>query len=323
MAHKYQNKINLHKQNNTKPSAQVSGLNMITLQHIEKMKAVVKGRRYGGGGFPLVSGLSPGHSVPWRNVPGIMDHSTHRSSPFYNYLSKNAITRTTATIMEKSTVGKTSIKIIAPVIDYQIRRGDTFYLYNCNNFSSIKLTANSDLLSTHTSLQIVSTMFTRDQYFPGGSFIMPDSSLLFERATNAPNFKRIELSSTQYQNLNTSPLVLLAAQPDTLHIPLSATLLYKYDSTEMTRTDLFIGHNAISPVIGFYWSRYNEAFYRERDDMLIQMTVGTYNNTSSPGIPIIYRNNRGIGLPLALYTSANFTGTSGLTVLLYYKSIAI
>lgn len=250
-------------------------------------------------------------------------YSPGYTNPFYLFLCDNAICELSKKIKPGAA---TTINIANPTGHLGInllRKDDYFYIYNTTTYKSIRLQCKSDLADNATSITIPSTTFVMSDNYPPGSIVVPDYKVQTQRLSNVPNFKKYELTQTQYQNLNTSPLELLPATANVLHIPLSATLVYKHDSDEMTRADLFIGHNATSSVIGQYWSRYNEAFYRIRDSLLAQMTVGTYNTTTAPGIPLISARNNGVGLALKMYTSVNFTGTSGLTVYLYYKSIEV
>ena len=248
------------------------------------------------------------------------------TNPFYLFLCDNAICR----IGDKIKPGTvTSIDISNPsghLGSDLLRKGDYFWLYNTITYKSIRLQCDLDLADNATNVRIASTVFKFSDNYPPGSIIVPDYKVQTQRLSNVPLLKKIELNLTQYQNLASTPLVLLAAETDVLHIPFNATIIYKHDADEMTQANLYIGHNAPSTTVGRYWASIKSAFYRSRDPQLLQVSPGIYGAGISSNYNYIATKsdrNNGVGLALKLYGSANFTSTSTFTILLYYKSIAV
>ena len=232
-----------------KPSNQASGLPMRLTKKIKQLtNDIINPKRYST--YLLPSFPTDGSTTSdLRTEP--RDNNKDVSNPFYNYLMKNCITRISTTL-KSATVGTASISILAPGVDYLLRSGDTFYLYNRKTFKSMQLTCKVDLMSTDTSITITSTNFKRSDYYMAGSFIIANNQTITQRASNAPEFKRFDLTNAEYKALQSSPFTLLAAQVGKLHIPLNATIIYNYGANELTRSDLFIGYNSLSTTIGTY-----------------------------------------------------------------------
>ena len=307
-----------------KPSNQASGLPMRLTKKIKQLtNDIISTKRYS---TYLLPSFPTDGSTTSNLIREPRDNNKDLSNPFYNYLMKNCITRISTTL-KSATTGTTSISILAPGVDYLLRKGDTFYLYNRKSFKSMELTADADLMSTDTSITITSTNFKRSDYYMAGSFIIANNQTTIERVSNAPEFKRFNLTNAEYKALQSSPYTLLAAETGKLHIPINCTILYNHGADEMTMSDIYIGHNATSSTIGEYWASIADAFYRDRNSQLYQLSPGIYGAGSSSdhaNIPLKSNRNNAVGLALKLYGATNFTSASStITVLLYYKTIVI
>lgn len=307
-----------------KPSNQASGLPMRLTKKIKQLtNDIINPKRYS---TYLLPSFPTDGSTTSNLIREPRDNNKDLSNPFYNYLMKNCITRISTTL-KSATTGTTSISILAPGVDYLLRKGDTFYLYNRKSFKSMELTADANLMSTDTSITITATNFKRSDYYMAGSFIIANNQTIIERASNAPEFKRFDLTNAEYKALQSSPFILLAAETGKLHIPLNATILYNHGANEMTRSNLFIGYNSLSTTIGNYWASINNAFYRNISNMIFQLSPGIYGAGSSSDHSVIAMKDstsNSVGDALYLYGNVNFTSPSStITVLLYYKTIVI
>lgn len=249
-------------------------------------------------------------------------------SPFKKWLHENCVARIKKAIRN----GTHTVLNIAGTPsqkgtkDYAIRKGDTFYVYDSQTYKHIKLTAQSDLLSTSTTLSTNSFTIKHQQHFASASYILPDFNIITERASNSIQMKRFDVTNAQYKTLNNSPFELLPATTGVLHMPISCYIVLNYASDEMVNADAYIGHNR-STTIGEYWGSIDRFAYRSRYSQLFQIGASTYGAGSSlefSRTPIKSGQNNGVGLALELITTSNFTNPGNtLTILLYYKSIYI
>jgi len=247
-------------------------------------------------------------------------------SPFKKWLHENCVSRIKKAIRHGT---HTSLTLAGTpshkgTKDYAIRKGDTFFVYDSQTYKHMKLTAESDLLSTSTTLSTSSFVVRHQQHFASGSYIMPDFNIITERASNSIQMKRFDLTNAEYKTLNTSPFELLPATTGVLHMPISCYLVLNYLSDEMVSADAYIRHNTATTT-GSYWGSIENFCYRSRYSQLYQMGASTYGAGSSldfANTPIKSGKNNGVGLPLELYATADFTNSSNtLTIVLYYKSM--
>ena len=275
---------------------------------------IIKGGTSSSGRFTALNNRVPGYN-----------------NPFYLFLLDNAICQ----IGEKIKPGAaTSVKIANPSSDLGgkslLRKGDTFWIYNRKTYKSVKLTCSSDLRYNDTSVTFDSYTFTSSDNFISGSIVVPDYKAITDRVSNVPLFKQVELNNTSYTNLNTVPLTLLGGEANMLHIPLSCTILLNYGADEMTLADLYIGHNegsANETTIGYYWASLDRAFYRLRNNVIVELTPYSFSAGSGADFarkPYLSLGDNAVGSSLKLYTTTDFTSASNtLTICLYYKTIAI
>tara|TARA_R100000655_G_scaffold31221_1_gene62671 strand:- start:8490 stop:9461 length:972 start_codon:yes stop_codon:yes gene_type:complete len=323
MAKRYGKNIDMHKLVNKRPSNNLISPRLRNF--IEKVNTTTqKNNKFyepHRKQLPTGEGETSTHFATDNNrTPGL-------NNPFYLWLLDNSICRIAKKIIPGAAV---SIDIANPtghLGENLLRKGDYFYIYNNKTYQSIRLRSDLDLADNATSIRMVSNTFTIADIFNSGSFIVPDYKVQTQRLSNVPELKEYTLTNTEYKSLSSSPYTLLAAETGKLHIPLSATIIYNHGADEMTRADLYIGHNASLTSIGQYWSSLDEAFYRSRDSMLVQLSPGIYSagaGTDYQMIPYKALRSTGSGLALKLYTSTNFTSASSyIKVILYYKTIVI
>ena len=233
MAKPYGKNINLHKKDNKRPSNNKRSpreLDFISKTNNTTIKNDLYYR-------PYKFQVPRGEGETTTSFAVNNNRNPSYNNPFYLFLLDNTICQIKDRIKPGAT---TSINIANPTGHLGInllRKGDYFWIYDRRTYRSIKLQADADLADNATNITIVSKTFTINDKMIAGSLVVPDYKVQTQRLSNVPNFKKYELTQSQYQNLNTSPLVLLPAQSNILHIPLSATLVYKHDSDESTRAD--------------------------------------------------------------------------------------
>jgi len=330
MAKQYGKNIDLHKKLNNRPSNQISAVNQKVLKNLVSVLAN-KGtlnNKGGGPGFeflPYADGS--GHLQPSIFTTGgkSLKDFPHFKNPFYNYLQTASIATLTLGQTNKNT-GATSISITSPSKDYLLRKKDKFYLFNRLTFNYLELTANADLMATDSTISITSFDFTTAHHFPPGSFVVADNQRSMETISNSPQFKRFDITNAEYKTLNTAPYTLLGAETGVLHIPLNATIVYTHGADELVNAGLYIGHGTATS-IGQYWASIHAFAYRNRTDMLYQLSPGIYGASTSTGyktIPVKSTSDNGVGNALSLYSSANFASpASTISVFLYYKSVVL
>ena len=306
------------------PNTHKSNLNTFNQQMKANVRNSISKPTFGKPTTLFGTGKSGPHSA------GFNDYKT-KSESFQRWLHENAITTTTTTI--NSTATLTSISITNPRLtgaeDYMLRKGDTFFIYDCFSFSYKKLTCDSDLLKTDSTITITSTSFVKGtDVFRSGSFIIADQNLIVERTSLTPNFKRFSVNNASYRTLNTSPLTLLPAETGVLHLPLSCHIRYIHGGTdEMARANVFIGHNSGITTSGNFWSSIASLGYRATSSMLLEMGAGievTSGTNSWRHSYSLSSSNDGVGLAVKLYASAGLSSpTNSLDIYFYYKSIVI
>ena len=314
-------KLQKSKPLNGNPSNQISSMPLPLSNKIKDIdNSIIDPKRYStftSTSYPTDgTALSPNQRTP-------RDYPKDLANPLYNYFFKNSITRLSLTL-KSVTTGTTSINIVAGVEDFSIRKGDEFYIYNNKNFKSIKLTADADLFHSDTTITITATNFKRSDYYPAGSFILPNNKKSIQSISNGIEYKKYTLTNAQYKTLYSSPYTLLAAEAGSIHLPISCYIQYIHGGDEMVRSNLYIGHN-VSTLIGKYWASILNFAYRNRDSMLFQMGASTYGaglGSDNAKIPLKINNSDGTNIALKLHSSLNFTSTgSYIKVHLYYKTI--
>tara|TARA_R100001086_G_scaffold199785_2_gene115985 strand:- start:8069 stop:9052 length:984 start_codon:yes stop_codon:yes gene_type:complete len=327
MAKPYGKNIDLHKKDNIRPSnSQISPRELYRIQ-MDNQKNVKNNTRYNNQKSANRLPRAEGQTTTQYNA-------SSNTSPAYNdsfgtFLIRNCIAQTKSKIRPGT---HTSIDVANPtghLGNYLLRKGDAFYIYNRKTFQCIRLVCDADQTDAATSITITSTVFTVNDSFISGSYIIPDFRLITERVSNAPEFKRFDLTNSAYRSLNTSPLTLVAGQSGTLIIPLNVTILFNHGGTghdEMTAADMYVGLYAPSIGTAQYWASIDRFAFRSRDPLLYQLSPGIYGAGSSTNFQYIAQKTRltPIGKDLKLYTTANFTSTGNtITVLIYYKQITI
>ena len=175
MVKPYGKNINWYKKFKGRPSTQVDGTPIKAVAGVYNLKKLQKPNKTYGylSGRPRipVGGTTLGAGVANTG----RDNSPNYVNPFYNYLLDNCITRVKTTL---GTGVAAAFDIIAPAYDNQLNAGDTFYVVNPFTFNMKKLTVTDDITSTTTLLRFVGVTFTTEDFFPSGSFIIPDFKLL-------------------------------------------------------------------------------------------------------------------------------------------------
>tara|TARA_R100001463_G_scaffold44370_1_gene92206 strand:+ start:348 stop:1337 length:990 start_codon:yes stop_codon:yes gene_type:complete len=329
MSKLYGKRLEWSKKMGTRPSTQVNKMNLKNLLRLTSLGQSFKNKRQYGGmnGIPK----APINGGVARNlIPDVLknwdvDKRASISGPFYNYLLDNCITTTDEHLTTNQT--KTSITINAASFDRMLKKGDTFYIVCRKSFNMKQLTCDADLLHGTTSLSITSTVFTKSDWFPQGSFIISDNKKMVEVTSNAPLFTKIELTNPQYKNLNSTPITLLSAETGVLKIPLNICVLYNHGADEMTDVDLYFGHN-LSTTIGQYWASISKFAFRSRDSMLFNFGSESYGAESTADRYSITNlksaRNNGVGLAFKVYTSVNPTSASStITIYINYMKINV
>ena len=168
---KFGKKINIKKKFQNLPSTQSSGMPLKSISGIARINNV-RYNKHGQIGF--LTSRPPAGSGPTPTQFAIDKDNTQGAgtvNPFYIYLLKNAIARTTNPINSTTSTGR--IDIVPTGIDYLLKKGDTFYLYHPTTFNSAQYTNDLNLTSTSTSIRIVTESFQKGRdNFPSGSFIL-------------------------------------------------------------------------------------------------------------------------------------------------------
>ena len=327
MAKKYGKKINLIDKLNKRPSTQVSGTPFKSISNVNRLFSAVtlKGKGYRRGvpttprGGKWFEGSS---STAGKTVTEASEFKLDNTNPFYNYLIENSIARTITPVLGGSMI---SLKIITTGVDSLVKKGDTFYIYNPRTFRYKKLTADQDLNSGDTSIRFTSTTFTRGEYYPTNSYIIADNKQQIKKVNEGVLYKKFTLSNAEYKTLYTSPYTLLTGESNYIHMPITCYIQYIHGADEMTRADLYIGHDSGTTTIGEYWGSVNEAFYRHRNAVLLQIGASTYSAGSSGNyIGTVYKSSSDDARAddLTLYTTADYTSASSYIIVhLWYQTI--
>jgi len=327
MARQYGKRINLHKEQNKPTSSQVSKINLKSLKSLlRNNNRSIKQGRYGRAGIAntfRISGTSSTDKFLWNDGGKSLSDMPSLSNPFYNYLQTACIGRLKIPQCSNTT-GTTSLSITSAKLDNLIKKGDKFYLCNPSKFYFKELTCDADLLASDNSITITSTNFTTSDWFPAGSLLVADNQKAMQTTANAIEYKKFTLTNAQYKTLQSSIYTLLPPSAGKIHLPISCYIQYIHGGDEMTTADLYIGHNR-STIVGDYWGSIDRAFWRIRDNQLLQLGASTYGAGASGNfvaIPIKCRSTDGTGKALELYTTSNFTSAgSYIKVHLYYKTI--
>ena len=326
MSKLYGKRLEWSKKMGTRPSTQVNKMNLKSLLRLTSLGTGFKNKRQYGGMYGLVKAPINGSTTV--GTPTVLanwdvDKRSSLAGPFYNYLLDNCITTTNEHLTTNQSIH--SITINAAQYDRMLKKGDTFYLVNRKSFNMKKLMCDNDLLNGITTLSITSTAFTKADWFPLGSFIVADNKKSVEVVSNAPLFKKISLTNTEYKSLNTSPFTLLSAETGVLKIPLNIAVRYIHGADEMTRAKIYIGHNSPQYFVGTYWASIDNAFYRGRDNQLLNFGSESYGAESTSKYKftnIKSSSNDAFGLALKLYANTDFTSASS-TIEIYINYMEI
>lgn len=327
MAKKYGKNINFLKKQTPQPSTQVSGVPLQSLIGLSNLSKAVtlkgKGVQKGTPTMPRGGNWFEGSSSTNGAFLTKRDYfDNQKSSPFYNYLIENCIARTKTPIYDGTLA---SLNIIPTGVDNLLKKGDTFYIFNTNTFRSTQLTADDDLTSTATLVRFSSTVFTKADYYPSGSYIIADNKKQIKKVSEGLVYKKFTLTNAEYTALNTTPYTLLTGLTNYIHMPVSCYIQLIHGADEMTTADLYIGHTSGSTTVKDYWASLDRAFYRERNNVLIQLGASTYGAGSSTGyqsIPTKSKDDDARGDSLYLYSTSDFTSASNIIVLhLWYQTI--
>tara|TARA_R100001443_G_scaffold113463_1_gene128215 strand:- start:8514 stop:9506 length:993 start_codon:yes stop_codon:yes gene_type:complete len=252
-------------------------------------------------------------------------YSPGYTNPFYLFLCDNAIAETSIKIKP----GTHDVIYIANPTGHLgidlLRRGDYFWIYNTITYKSVRIMCSVDLMDSGTLIKITPTVFKFSDNFPSGSLIVPDYKVQTQRLSNVPLLKRYEITTAEYQALNSNPYTLLAGSAGILHIPLSCTIVVNIvGNPEITAYGMYVGWlRSFRP--GHYWSSIDRFAYRARDNQLYQVNGDAFAASGPPAgveIPLKSPINTTLGMPLELYADpSNPTGDIHLTVFLYYKSV--
>ena len=165
-------RINIQKKFKKHPSTQSSGMPLKSIQGISDINsAKFKTARYTNSAGRPPAGTHTTSTL----YPNFDDNAqgAGQSNPFYIYLLKNAITRTTAPINETNAAfNNVSIKATG-LPSYQITVGEKLYIYHPITFKYLEVTAGKEIDNTITTLRIESISITKGaDCFPSGSFIV-------------------------------------------------------------------------------------------------------------------------------------------------------
>ncbi len=313
-----------------KPSSQSSHLSLKAIQDIQVLKnnnnRSYNRTRLGENTLPLtLDSTGTIDYIPYLKHLKVRDLPRY-ANPFYNYLKENAISYLTGQGITSFTTGTTTIDISPTGKDRLINKGEHFWIYNIKNFTYKRLTSDSNVSATDTTITIPSTNFTMADYFPGGSVIVADNKTQIQRVNSGSLFKRILLTNAEYIVLAGSPYVLVTAPTNHIVMPISCYIRYVHGADEMTRYDLFIGHSNTSPPsqsAGKYWGSMGSFGYRWRNNVLTQMgatTMGAESSNQYGKIPVKYNSSDAKGLDLRLYTDTNPTSASStVEIFLWYN----
>ena len=325
MARQYGKNIDLFKKENTRPSSQLSGMNLVALKNIAKFSKKHKNKRYADkNDFPFapIGTTSTDTSIYQDAGPSLFDLASYKN-PFYNYLQTASITRLKLGQTIKTT-GTTSLSIQRPKLDNLLKKGDDFYLFNAKTFNSKELTCDADLSSSDDTITITSTNFNMSDWFPTGSFVVADNQRAMQRNASAIDYRKIIVDNSAYTALNTNPITLLAAETDKTHLPISCYIQYLHLTDELSNYDLYIGHDSGSTTIGDYWGSIDSFAYRERNNVLYQIGASTFaagSPTDFSSTPMKIDSSAGSGLGLYLYTTGNYTSSSSCVLHLHYTTL--
>ena len=328
MAKKYGKNINFLKKQTPQPSTQVSGVPLQSLSGLSNLSKAVtlkgKGVRKGTPTMPRGGNWFEGSSSTNGAFLTKRDYfDNQKSSPFYNYLIENCIASTKTPIYDGTL---TSLNIIPTGVDSLLKKGDTFYIFNTNTFRSTQLTADDDVNSTSTLLRFSSTVFTKADYYPSGSYIIADNKQQIKKVSEGLLYKKFTLTNAEYTALNTTPYTLLAGVTNYIHMPFSCYIQLIHGADEMTQADLYIGHDSSSTTAGDYWASMDSTnFYRQRNNMLYQVGASSYGAGASTDFSKITSKSRSDdarGDALTLWTTADWTSASNILILhLWYQTI--
>lgn len=300
-------RINLQKKFKSLPSTQSSGIPLKGFTSVSRIQNIK---------YKKEKNINPYTFGPNTDYPVFDEHYTvGMVNPFYNYLLDNCITRTIDYLYSTATVS--SFEVTATGIDYLLREGDTFYIYNPYTFFKKQLTCKTDLLSAATTLRIDSTSFVKGfDVFPSGSFIVADNKLVTERASNAIEYKKYTFSNAEYTAL-ADGYTLLAADTDVLHIPINCAIEYIHGADELVDYDLYLGHGNGSTTTSDFWGKIPSFVYRSRNDELYD--IGAFTNSLSQK----NRSTNSSGEGLFLYSDGIPTSASSYIIVhLFYKSLS-
>ena len=156
--------------------------------------------------------------------------------------------------------------------------------------------------------------------------VVADGKTQTMRVNQGALFKKIDITSAQYDDLNSTPITLIAGIADHITLPISCYIRYVHAADEMTQFDLYIGFNATLTSVGRFWGSIDEAFYRIRNNALYQIGASTYgagSSTDFANTPFKSKTNDTSGSDLKIYTTANPGAGSTLEVYLWYNRFKI
>jgi len=319
-------KRNLWKQLLKRPSTQVSGIPKASMKMLSKLGNYKKDGKFG---FLLNNPRVPKSTSTFDSITTAYPHATtvnnygiKLANPLYNYLLDNCITRTTLPIRMGSVSG---INIQALSVNNLLMKGQKFWIYNCSTFTATEFTSDKDHSEAETTISISTQTVGKKDWFPSGSFIIPDNRDQIRKTNESLSYKLFTLTNAEYTALATSPYILLSGVSGATHLPISAYIRYVHGADETAISDLYIGHNSPTTTNERYWGSIDKFAYRYRNSALFQMGASTYGagaEADFDNIPVKSNENDGTGLDLKLYTTINFVSASSyIQVALWYKTI--